>query len=522
MPFIITAFDTVALVCTIYWCLKIRDKICSRGILPPGPKSLPIIGSLWRMPGKEPWVSARQWAIEYGKSKSLRFFAAFCLEFLHTRNAAVELLERRGSMYSNKPRRIMAGELCGCQNMVAFTGYNAQQRRQRRLFNTAFGAQNIPSYHNLLESKTLPFLQALLTDPSAYMNHIRRYAGGLTLSVVYGYEAQSGDDPFLKLAEECLDLLANRISLNGRLWLVDIFPILKHLPSWFPGGQFKRDASIWKLRMIDFVELPFRHVQSQMLKAEGSASQSFCSVLLSQPRGQDGNFENDIKWTANSMYAASADTTITVVSHFILALCLYPEVQAKAQLEIDSVIGQDRLPTFADRKDLPYVEAVYKECLRWAVPVPLSRPVNLHASQILSLTSLTDDDTYLGMRIPKNALVIANIWAMLRDETVFPDAASFIPERYTETVDDVTARVRDPTGYVFGFGRRICPGMHLVDSSLWLLIACCLSALRISKPIDHDGKVVEPTVEFQNPVFRTPEQFQFQIASRLESLGIEK
>jgi len=49
----------------------------------------------------------------------------------------------------------------------------------------------------------------------------------------------------------------------------------------------------------------------------------------------------------------------------------FPDVQRKAQEEIDRVIGTDRLPTFADRGSLPYLEAVYLETLRWTVPVPL-------------------------------------------------------------------------------------------------------------------------------------------------------
>lgn len=49
----------------------------------------------------------------------------------------------------------------------------------------------------------------------------------------------------------------------------------------------------------------------------------------------------------------------------------YPDVMAKAQKEIDSVVGSDRLPTFADRKNLPYVEALFNECLRYSVGVPL-------------------------------------------------------------------------------------------------------------------------------------------------------
>ncbi|KAG6842723.1 hypothetical protein H0H93_003664, partial [Arthromyces matolae] len=65
-------------------------------------------------------------------------------------------------------------------------------------------------------------------------------------------------------------------------------------------------------------------------------------------------FEFDLKWTANSMYSASMDTTMTSVSHFLLAMMAHPETLAKAQEEIDRVVGSERLPNFNDRPNLPY------------------------------------------------------------------------------------------------------------------------------------------------------------------------
>lgn len=82
-----------------------------------------------------------------------------------------------------------------------------------------------------------------------------------------------------------------------------------------------------------------------------------------------------------------------------MAMMLYPEVQRKAQEEIDRVIGIGRLPGPADREKLPYVEAVVKETLRWHPVAPMGLP---HAS--------TEDDVYQGYFIPKNSLLFANVW----------------------------------------------------------------------------------------------------------------
>lgn len=79
------------------------------------------------------------------------------------------------------------------------------------------------------------------------------------------------------------------------------------------------------------------------------------------------------------------------MSHFLLAMMQYPDVQKKAQAELDSVLGAgpDRMPTFADRERLPYgeldahmlysqpeitfatVQAIVEEIFRWSCPVPL-------------------------------------------------------------------------------------------------------------------------------------------------------
>ena len=76
-----------------------------------------------------------------------------------------------------------------------------------------------------------------------------------------------------------------------------------------------------------------------------------------------------------------------------------PEVQKRAQEELDSVIGLGRLPTIEDKPSLPYITALMKECLRWRSVVPLSVP---HV--------LTEDDEYKGYYLPKGSLVISNIW----------------------------------------------------------------------------------------------------------------
>ncbi|EIW62160.1 cytochrome P450 [Trametes versicolor FP-101664 SS1] len=475
------------------------------GALPPGPKPFPIVGNVLDLTARELWLRATQWAKSYGNVVYLHVFGQGLL-FLNTYEAAIDLLEKKGSIYSDKPALVMAGELCGCDNMVAFTRYGEKSRRQRRLMQKALGPGAIPAYHPLLEIETQALLRRLLDDSGNYESHIRRYAGSLTLLVVYGYRVTANDDPFLNLAEECVDILSNHIASGGGIWPVDIFPFLKHLPLWFPGAGFRRKAIQWKAKMEEFTNKPFELVKARM--EDGTAVPSFCSTLLDQMGDKEGvtsaQEDFDVRWTANSMYSASIDTTMTVIRHFLLLMQLHPEVAFKARKEIDSVVGTGRLPTLSDRPSLPYVNAVMSECLRWGAPVPLGLPHRL-----------MEDDVYNGMVIPCGTLVFANVWNMTRNPDVFPDPESFNPERYMEEMDAATATARDPRNFVFGFGRRRCPGSHLIDSSFWIVLASMLATFDIAKEADPStGQPLEPVIVFENAVFRAPEPFPCSIKPR--------
>lgn len=159
--------------------------------------------------------------------------------------------------------------------------YDATFKRQRRYIQQTLGPRSIPAYHSTLRNETQLFLQAIVNNPPDYLSHIRKYAGGLTLSVVYGYQVTSSDDKFLAIAEECLLILANEIAAGSGIWAVDIFPQLKYVPSWFPGGGFKSKAARWKLKMTAFVNEPFTHAKSATVRIFSPSSEMnsfFCSA----------------------------------------------------------------------------------------------------------------------------------------------------------------------------------------------------------------------------------------------------
>lgn len=70
--------------------------------------------------------------------------------------------------------------------------------------------------------------------------------------------------------------------------------------------------------------------------------------------------------------AAGTDTTRASLSWWTLAMLAYPDVQKRAQEELDKVVGRARIPTFADMPHLPYLRAMVKEVTRWRIPVPFA------------------------------------------------------------------------------------------------------------------------------------------------------
>jgi cytochrome P450 len=139
----------------------------------------------------------------------------------------------------------------------------------------------------------------------------------------------------------------------------------------------------------------------------------------------------------------------------------FPEMQRRAQAEIDAIVGRDRLPTFADAPRLTYVQAIIREILRHRPAIPFLIP---HAA--------TEEDWYEGMYIPKGTMCIANALHCNRDQEVFgEDADEFRPERHLDEKGELLPGPfeTNQAGHVtLGFGRRICVRKDLANESLFI------------------------------------------------------
>jgi len=183
-------------------------------------------------------------------------------------------------------------------------------------------------------------------------------------------------------------------------------------------------------------------------------------------------------------------------------MALYPEVQKKAQAEIDAVVGPNRLPNFEDRPSLPYINAVVKESMRWHVPAPLAIP---HMA--------TNDDEYDGYYIPKGTVLLGNAWSILHNPESFNNPMEYQPERYLKG-GLLNPDYMDTNSVVFGFGRRICPGRHLADNLLYSIVSCLLAVYDIKPPVDDEGNTIKLEAEFTSQFLSYPVPFKCIIMPR--------
>ncbi|KAF9461754.1 cytochrome P450 [Collybia nuda] len=471
--------------------------------LPPGPPTLPIIGHMLSFPTSDQGEFFAELAKTYGDIIHLRIpMRSFIV--LNSVEAAVELLEKRSHNYSDRPPLPLM-ELMGFFPSLVLLPYGSRFRLHRRMIQQYFKRQDVVNYRTLQTRATRILLQNLVSTPEDRDSHLSQYASSILMRITFGYDLTSGKDVYLDIVKSVNRWLDTPGLLTGTI--VDFFPILQHLPSWFPGGYYPGIARRAKPEIQKMHDFPLAYVQEQM--AKGQAKPSFMAAnleALNNPSGVSSNTILDITGAVSQVYAGGAETTWGTLSMFFMTMVLHPECQAKAQQEIDTIVGSKRLPDFEDRESLPYVECLIHETLRWTNVLPLGIP---HRS--------LEDDIYNGMFIPKGSVVFANTRGMSLNEKVYSDPHSFNPSRYLPK--PVGNGEPYPVAH-FGFGRRACPGRYFADDSLYITIVSILATLHISKALDEVGKEIIPEVKFTAGISKHPLPFKCKVEPRSEATRV--
>ncbi|ESK89309.1 cytochrome p450 [Moniliophthora roreri MCA 2997] len=468
--------------------------------LPPGPWST-WFGNV-ELPKYQPWRTYALWKDMYGDLIYIRVFGNPIL-VLNSAQVISDLLEKRSGNYSSRPLRTMVVELIGWDWLFSSMTYGNTWKRHRNLFLKHFPVNDTAKFHLVQTEETHTLLRNLLESPQKFSHHVRRSAAAIILNVIYGIEIDESvdeqGDNFVTLADRALRSLS-QAGIFGT-YMVDYIPMLKHLPTWFPGASFRRHALKWRHFTQEMVNRPFELVLRKM--KEGTASP--CLVAEELEELLSGNKDEDrhiLRNVAATSYAAGADTVVSASLSLFLAISLHPNVQSKAQAELDRVLG-DRLPAFTDRQHLPYIDCICYELLRWNPVTPLG-----------IAHYVSEEDEYCGYRIPKGTTVLPNTWAILHDPALYPDPLSFNPDRFENMEENAKKDINSIPDAAFGYGRRICPGRWFAFDLLWITVASTLSVYDINKATDDRGNTIQPAVEYTSGLLSHPKPFTCSIKPR--------
>ncbi|KAF7302459.1 Cytochrome P450 [Mycena chlorophos] len=461
----------------------------------PGPRALPLLGNLLDWPSEHQVTSMQDWAERYGPITKLSIFGKNIL-FLSSTATITELFVKQSSTFSDRPQLVFSQELCGMDVMHPMTQYGPDFREQRKFMKELLAPEVQRTHEGLLAEEGRRLLRATFERPKDAARYLRRFSTSFALRMVYGLPALEIDDPDVLLAEEMMAICESAIA-GG--WAVDFIPALKRLPSWIP---FQRRAKYFREKITEMMSKPWDAVKSQVM--DGTAVDSFCSINMQKfVDGTSKHTETLIKATAAAIYGAGADTAACASHNFILAMLLHPVVQARAQEELDRVLGRDRLARISDKAQLPFVMNVVWEVFRWAPPAPVAVP---HRSRA--------DVEFDGYVIPKDTMLLASLYSMSRDPAVYTSAEEFNPDRFA---GDKPERLPHHT---FGLGPRRCPGADVAVNELFLQAAYILSCFTIKPAQDEAGADIIPVPKFGGKMVRFPEDFPFVIEPRYP--GVER
>nr|CAD7198873.1 unnamed protein product [Timema douglasi] len=314
----------------------------------------------------------------------------------------------------------------------------------------------------------------------------------------------SPDDLELKKLQDLLTELFAKIDMVGCLF--SHFPVLRfiapelsgykqflyiHQKLWvFLKNELENHKSTFRPNDArDFMDVYLEMLGSEQKKSSfsGKIHRAVKDVTL---------LKSQLLAICMDMFMAGSETTSKSLGFGFLYLLLFPEVQKRAQDEIDAVVGRDRLPSLNDRPHMPYMEAMVLESVRMFMGRTFSIP---HRA--------VKDTTLQGYSIPKDTMVICNFNGTLMNKTFWGDPENFRPERFL----DEEGKVVIPDYYTpFGFGKHRCMGETLAKSNVFLFMAALLQNFTFSIPVG----AMPPSTEAVDGVTPSPRPFQALVLPR--------
>ena len=375
------------------------------------------------------------------------------------------------------------GEIYNGNSSILTQPYGKAWSTRRKLLHQALNPKALRLYKPTQEAEASRLCFALLSDPQGWEKQIERFTSSVVFCVAYGHRIDSLQAQVISDRFRYMHFMAS-LNIPGK-YLAETFPIISKIPgALMPWKREVQDVGSKEgqanLALLDIVKQDIATA-----KAQGSPEavpDSLCKLLLEMRENEPVPLsETHFSYVPASLFGAGSDTTASTLCSAFLGLITHPGVLKGAQAELDSIVGPDRTPTFADEQSLPYLRALCKETLRW-------RPVAVlggtpHAS--------TETDRYEGWTIPAGSTILGNNWAINLNEQYYPEPHHFDPIRFLSDQDRLKFGIEkqpyagdkihpSKSGHSsFGWGRRICPGADLAVNSLFIALAKILWAFDI-------------------------------------------
>ncbi|KAM0753795.1 putative O-methylsterigmatocystin oxidoreductase [Meredithblackwellia eburnea MCA 4105] len=473
-----------------------RARTSRKGPLPPGPEGIPFFGNLFQLPPKRPWVKMEEWTREYGPIYTL-WLGQKPLVVLGRASSALALLDQRSSIYSSRPRLIMTSDIVSRGLRMTFMPYGARWRSQRKLLHQLTKPDAAKSYEPIQEQESAQLIRDLGKTPESYWGHAQRYAGSTIMQIAFNKRALTPEDPAITEMRAVNEKMT-KTAVAGR-YIVDSIPVLNYLPHIL--APWKREGD---RLFVETLALFTKHVNAVKKDIkEGRDVHCFTRYILELQKSY-GLQDDEATFLSGAMYGAGSDTTSDAISTFLMTMVAHPHVVKKAQEELDRVVGRNRLVEFADQEDLVYCNAVVRETLRWRTVI---------AGGLAHCT--TEDDVYEGYFIPKGTAVVANHWAIHLDPELYPEPETFNPDRFIKDDQLVGTKYSERGHHAYGFGRRICPGQHIADRSLFIVFSRLLWAFNITNAKDSSGSPIPVDINAFSEGFSShPLHFECDIQAR--------
>ncbi|KAF1939540.1 cytochrome P450 2D18 [Clathrospora elynae] len=486
--------------------------------LPPGPLTKPIVGNLLNVPTTNAHIQFTEWAQQYGGIYSLKLANATAI-VLSDRRLIREFIDKKGAIYGSRPdmyvpTRYVARDPANIP-LVIFLPYGDKLRLCRKLIMQHFSEGRVEQqYMPLVEAEASQMLFDFWKEPTDLMLHPVRLTNSVVRSLVYNVRTRRAEElrKYTEMFEKYVKLLE-----PGGIPPVDLLPWLVYVPQCLWTGSWKN----WKSKCDEpgkAVNSVFTKLAEPVLerRKHGINLGTFYDFLLDQKEKGVDLTRRDLDIFAGSMVDAGSDTTAAAIRVFIQAMAKYPHIQHRAHKQVDECVGHARSPRWADSSKLPYVTQIVKETLRWRPAAPLMP----HAT--------TTDDTINGYYIPKNSTIIINIWGLNNSpadlDSCDTSMSEFNPDRYAKRIKSpshyaASSDFASRDHYTYGSGRRLCPGIHLAERTLFVAMAKLLWAFEFKEtpgaPVD-----VDPQTGYTEGLIRTPKPFKCEILVRSGREGV--